>query len=118
MSTRSGSQNPSLHGAEGELVSVRISVAPRLLERLLDVLAGVSFPINPQLYHDAAIVRIAADGCRRPEPVSVVEFPAWTGRLREIEEAVVAGGFDAAGLSATDILAAGHAPDIRLRAIA
>ena len=37
--------SPSLGGAEGELVSVRVLVEPRLLEELLEALAGVSFPV-------------------------------------------------------------------------
>ncbi len=44
----------SLFGREGELVSVRITVEPRLLEDLLDALAVLDFPVNPQLYHHTA----------------------------------------------------------------
>jgi hypothetical protein len=84
-------QNPSLRGTEGELVSVRIAVEPRLLERLLDVLAELGFPINPQLNHGA--------------PATLVEFPAWAGRVREIERALTRAGFDGACLSVKDMLA-------------
>ena len=48
--------NPALSGSEGTLVSVSICVDPRHLEPLLEALAQVSFPINPQIYHDAALV--------------------------------------------------------------
>jgi len=41
----------ALRGSEGELVSVSISVDPRDLEALLDELAHIGFPINPQIYH-------------------------------------------------------------------
>jgi len=35
---------PSLLGREGELVSVRISVEPKVLEDVLEALAGLDFP--------------------------------------------------------------------------
>ena len=84
-------QHPSLCGTEGELVSVRITVEPRLLERLLDVLAELSFPINPQLYHGA--------------PATIIEFPAWAGRVPEIEGALARSGFDGGCLGVRDMLA-------------
>jgi hypothetical protein len=80
MSKWSGNAHPVLQGAEGELVSIRITVEPRSLERVLDVLACLDFPINPELSHQ--------------DPVSVVEFPAWTGRIPEVREALRRGGFD------------------------
>ena len=96
-------QHPSLRGTEGELVSVRITVEPRLLERLLDVLAELSFPITPQLYHGT--------------PATVIEFPAWAARVPEIEGALTRSGFDSGCLGVRGMLA-----DIRwqepLRAIA
>ena len=69
----------SLSGREGELVSVRVSVEPRLLEDLLESLAAVSFPINPQIYHG------------RP---TVVEFPAYELRLEELRLLLRRSGFD------------------------
>ncbi len=94
MSAWPGNQNPSLRGAEGELVSIRIAVEPRLLESLLDVLSGLGFPINPQLTHHAA--------------ATMVEFPAWASRVREIEGALIQSGFGGACLSVTQMLAAIH----------
>ena len=44
----------TLCGREGVLVSVSIHVDPRHLESLLEALAHLQFPINPQIYHDAA----------------------------------------------------------------
>ena len=61
-----------LCGSEGELVSVSISVEPRHLEVLLEALARLDFPINPQIYH--------ADR-------TVVEFPAYASRLPQVEAA-------------------------------
>lgn len=81
---------PFLTGTEGELVSVRISVEPRALEELLDCLASVPFPINPQLYHGVP---------------TVVEFPAWEHKLHFVREALRAYGFDAASLETRDMLA-------------
>jgi hypothetical protein len=61
-----------LCGSEGELVSVSISVDPRHLETLLEALAKLDFPINPQIYHSGR---------------TVVEFPAYAKRLPQVEGA-------------------------------
>jgi hypothetical protein len=58
-----------LAGSEGELVSVRISVEPRLLEETLETLAEVPFPVNPEIRHGWP---------------TVVEFPAYRSRLAEL----------------------------------
>ena len=75
---------PALFGLEGELVSLRISVEPRLLEDLLEALARLDFPVNPQLYH-------------RPAQVTV-EFPAYSARLDEIRDTLHRHGFSPASL--------------------
>jgi hypothetical protein len=75
---------PALFGLEGELVSLRISVEPRLLEDLLEALARLDFPVNPQLYH-------------RPAQVTV-EFPAYSARLDEIRDTLQRHGFSPASL--------------------
>jgi hypothetical protein len=85
------SQGAALRGAEGELVSIRISVEPRLLEELLEILARLDFPINPQLYHHHA--------------ATIVEFPAWAGRLEAIREALRRSGLGSAELAVRDMLA-------------
>lgn len=75
----------SLASAEGELLAVRISVEPRWLEKLLDTLAHLDFPISPQIYHQAALRYLYADGGERWEPTTTVEFPAyarWLPALR------------------------------------
>jgi len=84
---------PSLSTAEGDLVSVSIHVEPHYLESLLEALALVSFPINPQIYHDAALVYRYADGRSETESVTLVEFPAYVGRLEEVRRAIRAYGF-------------------------
>ena len=38
-----------------------VSVEPRLLEDLLEALSQLQFPINPQIYHDAAVRFLYAD---------------------------------------------------------
>jgi len=75
---------PALFGLEGELVSLRISVEPRLLEDLLEALARLEFPVNPQLYH-------------RPAHVTV-EFPAYSARVDEVRGTLERSGFSAASL--------------------
>src|SRR5579871_6126747 len=65
-----------LSGSNGVLVSVSIHVDPRHLESLLEALAQVSFPINPQIYHDASMVYRYADGREVTEATTLVEFPA------------------------------------------
>ena len=80
---------PSLSTAEGALVSVSIHAEPHCLESLLEALAQVSFPINPQIYHDAALVYRFADGREQTVPITLVEFPAYENRLDEVRRAVV-----------------------------
>ena len=84
---------PSLSTAEGALVSVSIHVEPHCLESLLEALALVSFPINPQIYHDAALVYRYADGREETESITLVEFPAYEGRLPDVRHSVESYGF-------------------------
>jgi hypothetical protein len=84
---------PSLSTAEGALISVSIHLEPPCLESLLEALALVSFPINPQIYHDAAMVYRYADGREESESITLVEFPAYEDRLDEVRRAVQAYGF-------------------------
>jgi hypothetical protein len=95
---------PSLSTAEGALVSVSIHAEPHCLESLLEALAQVSFPINPQIYHDAALVYRYADGRDETEPITLVEFPAYEGRLDEVRRAVQAYGFPADCIHAVSML--------------
>lgn len=82
---------PSLFGSEGELVLLQITVEPRLLEDLLDVLARLDFPVNPELHH-------------RPAQV-VVEFPAYQRKVEEVRQALRAYGFDSAAVRIASVLA-------------
>jgi hypothetical protein len=96
MSVRSecGAAGPALCGSEGELVAVRISIEPRLLEKLLDALARLDFPVNPQLYHDA----------EHTAPAAVVEFPAWAGRMAAVRDALRQQGLDGATVTVRGML--------------
>ena len=74
-----------LCGSEGELVAVSISVSPRDLEALLEGLARVDFPINPQIYHAAGDTSGAG---------TIVEFPAYAGGLAQVRAALAGAGFN------------------------
>jgi hypothetical protein len=108
-------QEPTLNGTlssrEGALVSVSIKVDPRDLEVLLEALARIDFPINPQIYHDAAVVYFYADGSERSESATLVEFPAYAGRLEEVRDALAAYAFDPADMQVTGMLDAIRAGD-------
>lgn len=74
-----------LASSEGALISVSIPVNSRYLESLLEALASVSFPINPQIQHDCG-------------GATVVEFPAYEPHVEEVRRALEAFGFDAKSL--------------------
>lgn len=76
--------HPVLSCSEGNLISVRISIEPRLLEDLLECLAHVDFPINPQINHG--------------RPTSV-EFPAYEPKLEGLIRTLNLYGFSANGLT-------------------
>jgi len=95
----------ALSGSGGALVSISIHLDARYLESLLEALARVSFPLNPQIYHDAAMVYEYPDGRQDSEAVTLVEFPAYTGQLGEVRRALEAYGFDPASLQVTSMLA-------------
>ncbi len=54
----------------------------------------MSFPINPQIYHDAALVYRFANGREETESITMVEFPAYEARLAEVRHSVQAYGFE------------------------
>jgi hypothetical protein len=70
----------ALFGREGELISLSVATDPKLLEDLLEALASLDFPVNPQLYH-------------RPTEV-LVEFPAYLSQVERVREALLRQGFD------------------------
>ena len=81
--------NTSLTSSEGALVSVAVYVESKSLESLLDALAQLNFPINPQICHG---------------PVTSVEFPAYESRLPEVRRVLAAYGFSADAVRVSDML--------------
>ncbi len=81
----------SLSESEGALVSVFIQVAPRHLESLLEALASIEFPINPQIHHELGVS-------------AAVEFPAYESHLSEVRRALQASGFDPHCMRVTSML--------------
>ena len=96
--------SPTLSGREGALVCVSIDVERRRLESLLEALAQTGFPINPQIYHDAAVTYLYADGHEDTQTATLVEFPAYEGRLDEVRNALNSYGFEPASVHATSML--------------
>jgi hypothetical protein len=99
----------ALSGNHGALVSISIDVDARDLESLLEALARLSFPVNPQIYHQAALVYIYADGRQETETTTLVEFPAYDGQLNQVREGLLACGFDPERVQVTDMLSEIHA---------
>ena len=62
--------SPHYLARKANCFSLRISIEPKIVEEVLEALASLDFPVNPQLYH-------------RPAQV-VVEFPAYSTRLGEV----------------------------------
>ncbi len=103
MSVWLDTQFPTLSSNEGELVSVSVEVEARDLEALLEALARVSFPVNPQIYHDV---------------VTIVEFPAYAQQVGEVREALAAFGFDPSQVRILDMLSRLRAESAPRRAAA
>ena len=101
MSVWPNTQPAALAGRQGDLVSVSIQVAPRDLESLLEALAYVRFPINPEIYHDAAIVYQYADGHEESESTTLVVFPAYAGQLDEVRRGLQVNGLDPGSVHVT-----------------
>jgi hypothetical protein len=95
---------PSLSSSEGALISVSVTVEPRLLEDVLEALAQLDFPINPQIYHDAALRYLYADGHEDCLSTTLVEFPAYSGRLPEIRRVLKAYGFETSSVHVAPML--------------
>jgi hypothetical protein len=105
--------HPTLSGSEGALLSVSVHVEPRRLEALLDALAQLDFPINPQIFHDAEVIYIYADGGEEKQPATIVEFPAYEVRLMEIRRTLESNGFAPDSLHFTDMLDVIHSDSLR-----
>jgi hypothetical protein len=95
---------PALSGSEGDLVSISVSISPRDLEELLEALATLDFPINPQIYHDAAMVYMERDGREHAEPMTIVEFPAYTRSVAKIRGVLETCGFASGAVSISPML--------------
>jgi hypothetical protein len=89
---------------EGDLLLISIDVEPRQLESLLETLAQLDFPVNPQIYHDARIVYQYSDGHEASKSATLVEFPTYEVHLKDVRRALVAAGFDPACVHAINML--------------
>ena len=98
----------ALSGSYGALVSLSIYVDARDLESLLEALARLSFPVNPQIYHDAALVYLYPDGHQESQATTLVEFPAYAGQLEEVRAGLAAFAFDPVRVQVTDMLSEIH----------
>ncbi|HUJ22029.1 MAG TPA: hypothetical protein VLX58_10930 [Bryobacteraceae bacterium] len=94
----------ALHSSAGDLVSISVTVQPRDLEDLLETLAMLDFPVNPQIYHDAVVVYVERDGTQRVEPATIVEFPAYASGLPKIHATFDSCGFDRDAISVSPML--------------
>ena len=101
---------PDLSSTEGVLVSISIRVEPQDLEALLEALAGVAFPINPQIYHEAEILLLRPNGRTEPALTTMVEFPAYAGRLDDVYRALETHGFHRDSVLITSMLDELRAP--------
>jgi hypothetical protein len=110
MSVWSGAESaiPSLSTNEGDLVSICLNVEPRELESLLESLARLDFPINPQIYHDAAVVYVYAGGNEETHPATLVEFPAYAVHVPQVRAVLAASGFDSSIVSVAGMWDAMH----------
>jgi len=84
----------ALFGREGELVSLSVSTEPKHLEDLLEALASLDFPVNPQLYHRSTEVR--------------VEFPAYSSQVEQVRDALSRQGLAGGGIQVSRPLVRGH----------
>ena len=86
---------PCLTSSEGELVSVQVTIEPKLLEYLLEALANVPFPINPEIHHPIPGI----------SPHTTVQFPAYSERLGDVYRALNASGLPTLGVDVENMLA-------------
>jgi hypothetical protein len=110
--------NVRLSSTEGALVSVSIRVEPRDLEDLLEALARVEFPVNPQIYHEAEIVWLDSQGFEHRDLTTLVEFPAYLGRLEEVYAALESEGFSRDSVLVTSMLDELRSPTLAESAVA
>ncbi|HLI85622.1 MAG TPA: hypothetical protein VKV17_17035 [Bryobacteraceae bacterium] len=102
----------TLSSEEGALVSVAIRVEPRRLEALLEALAQVAFPINPQIYHEAEIEVIDPHNRAATEITTLVEFPAYLARVEDVFRILQLYGFDRRDVLVTGMLRELRGPEL------
>jgi hypothetical protein len=86
------------------LVSFTVRVNPRDLEDVLEALASLEFPVNPQIYHHAEISFHHADGREVHEIATLVEFPGYASWANDVRRALGLNGFDPSVLHVTGML--------------
>jgi hypothetical protein len=86
------------------LISVNITVEARDLEDLLEALAHLEYPINPQIYHQASAIYRFPDGSERCEPTTVVDFPAYMSWVGDVRRTLRLYGFDPARVHVSEML--------------
>jgi len=96
--------SPSLSTPEGELVNVSIAIEPRLLEQVLEALARLPFPVNPQIYHHAGIGYVYADGREEVRPATLVDFPAFSRHLEQVRRSLAEAGVPPGAVHVRSIL--------------
>jgi hypothetical protein len=84
----------ALFGREGELISLSVATEPKHLEDVLEALASLDFPVNPQLYH-------------RPAEV-LVEFPAYSSQVEQVRDALLRHGLAGGGIHVSRPLVRGQ----------
>jgi hypothetical protein len=94
----------SLSGREGALVCVSIAVEAADLEALLEALARLDFPVNPQIYHEAEMVYVYEEGREEVRPITLVEFPAYVGQVETVDKALEGSGFARNSIQLTSML--------------
>jgi hypothetical protein len=98
----------ALSTEEGELLLVSIALEPRRLEYLLETLARLPFPVNPQIFHDASVLYQYPDGREESETATLVEFPTYDVHLAEVREAISAAGLEPGSLHTINMLSELH----------
>lgn len=87
-----GKEPAVLRGSAGDLVFVKVRVDSRLLEDLLEALAGADFPVNPEIRHGY--------------PDTTVEFPAYDTQISEIRKLIQTAGLKQTELEVSNMLQA------------
>ena len=64
------------------------------LEALLDALAQLDYPINPQIYHQGMAVYRHRNGHEDCEPVTIVDFPAYATWFADVRRVLSLYDFD------------------------